>query len=163
MKAQGLARLGKDAEIRYLPNGDAVANLALAFSYGKKDESGKRPTQWVDATLWGKRAEALAQYLTKGTQVVAYLENVRIETYEGKNGQGSKLVANVADLELIAGNSAQQPAKPAPRPAPAPAPKPSSGSGFSDMDDESDIPFISCAFGLDLLTSKAKRMSRYDF
>lgn len=137
MKAQGLARLGKDAEIRYLPNGDAVASIAMAFSYGKKDESGKRPTQWVDAALWGKRAESLAQYLTKGTQVVAYLEDVRIETYEGKNGQGSKLVARVADLELIAG-SAQQPAK-APAPAPKPAPKPSTGSGFDDMDDS--IPF----------------------
>ncbi|MFA5898098.1 MAG: single-stranded DNA-binding protein [Hyphomicrobium sp.] len=137
MKAQGLARLGKDAEIRYLPNGDAVANLALAFTYGKKYESGKRPTQWVDATLWGKRAESLAQYLTKGTQVVAYLENVRIETYEGKNGQGSKLAASVADLELIAGSAPQQ-AK-APAPAPKPAPKPSTGSGFDDMD--SDIPF----------------------
>lgn len=139
MKAHGLARLGKDAEIRYLPNGDAVANLALAFTYGKKDESGKRPTQWVDATLWGKRAEALSQYLTKGTQMVAYLEDVRIDTYQGKNGQGSKLVAKVADLELIAG-SAQQPARaPAPPPAPRPAPAPSTGSGFDDMED--DVPF----------------------
>jgi single-strand DNA-binding protein len=142
MKANGLARLGKDAEIRYLPNGDAVASLALAFSYGKKDESGKRPTQWVDASLWGKRAESLNQYLIKGTQVVAYLDDVRIETYEGKNGTGSKLVARVADLELVAGNAApQQAAAPrqAQRPAPAPAPKPSTGSGFDDMDDQ--IPF----------------------
>jgi single-strand DNA-binding protein len=141
MKANGLARLGKDSEIRYLPNGDAVASLALAFSYGKKDESGKRPTQWVDAALWGNRAESLNQYLTKGTQVVAYLEDVRIETYEGKNGTGSKLVARVADLELVAGNAApQQAAAPrqAPRPATAHATKPSTGSGFDDMD--SDIP-----------------------
>lgn len=142
MKANGLARLGKDAEIRYLPNGDAVASLALAFSYGKKDESGKRPTQWVDAALWGKRAESLNQYLIKGTQVVAYLEDVRIETYEGKSGQGSKLVARVADIELVAGNSTpQQAAAPrqTPRPAPAPAPKQSTGSGFDDMSD--DPPF----------------------
>lgn len=136
MKSHGLARLGKDAELKYLPNGDAVASLALAFTYGKKDESGKRPTQWVDAALWGKRAESLAQYLTKGTQVVAYLEDVRIETYEGKNGTGTKLVARVADLELVAGSAPQQ-AK-APPPPPKPAPKPPA-SGFDDMD--SDIPF----------------------
>lgn len=136
MKAHGLARLGKDAELKYLPNGDAVASLALAFTYGKKDDSGKRPTQWVDAALWGKRAESLAQYLTKGTQVVAYLEDVRIETYEGKNGAGSKMVARVADLELVAGGAPQQ-AK-APPPPPKPAPKPPA-SGFDDMD--SDIPF----------------------
>lgn len=142
MKAQGLARLGKESELRYLPNGDAVANLALAFSYGKKGEDGKRPTQWVDATLWGKRAESLNQYLVKGAQVVAYLEDVRIEAYEGRNGSGSKMVARVSDIELVAGNSApQQTAAPrqSPRTAPPPAPKQPANSGFDDMDD--DIPF----------------------
>ena len=166
MKAQGLARLGKDCEIRYLANGDAVASLAMAFTYGKKGEDGKRSTQWVDATLWGKRAEVLAQYLTKGSQVVAYLEDVRIETYEGKNGTGSKLVARVADIELISGNAAPQQSAPAPRQAQRPAPAPqqqhgSASSGFDDMD--SDIPFISCEFGHDVLSSKQKRMNRYDF
>ena len=62
----GLARLGRDAEIRTTSQGDSVATLALAFSYGRKGSDGNRPTQWVDAALWGKRAEALAPYLTKG-------------------------------------------------------------------------------------------------
>ena len=73
MRANGLARIGKDAEVRYSPNGDAIANLSLAFTYGKKGTDGKRPTQWVDATLWGKRAESLAPYLKKGGQIVVYL------------------------------------------------------------------------------------------
>ena len=44
MKAQGLARIGKDAEVRYTPGGTAVANVSLAFTFGKKGDDGKRPT-----------------------------------------------------------------------------------------------------------------------
>ena len=76
MKAFGLARIGRDAEIRHTAGGDAVASLSLAFTYGRKGEDGKRPTQWVDASLWGKRAEALAQYLTKGSLVAVTPEDV---------------------------------------------------------------------------------------
>lgn len=101
MKAQGLARIGRDAEVRYLPNGDPVVNLSLAFNYGRKGEDGKRPTQWVNATFWGQRAETLAQWLLKGSQVVAYLDEIHIETYEGKNGTGTKLAGRVVDIELI--------------------------------------------------------------
>ena len=150
MKAQGLARIGRDAEVRFLANGDAVTSLSLAFTFGKKDQDGKRPTQWVDATIWGKRGETLAQYLLKGSQVVAYLEDVHIQTYEGQNGQGHKLAAKVVDIELVAGQQQGQQAAPArqappqrppqqrpPQPArQAPAP---SNSGFDDMED--DIPF----------------------
>ena len=66
MKANGLARIGKDAEVRFTPSGAAVANVSLAFTYGKKGDDGKRPTQWVDASLWGQRAESLAPYIKKG-------------------------------------------------------------------------------------------------
>ena len=60
MKAFGLARIGRDVELRTTQSGETVAGLSLAFSFGKKGADGKRPTQWVDASLWGKRAEALA-------------------------------------------------------------------------------------------------------
>ena len=103
MRANGLARIGKDVEVRYSPNGDAIANLSLAFTYGKKGADGKRPTQWVDATLWGKRAESLAPYLKKGGQIVVYLSDINIQTYDSKSGQGVKLVGKVDDLELIGG------------------------------------------------------------
>jgi len=101
MKASGIARIGKDVEVRYSPSGDAIANISLAFSYGKKQSDGKRATQWVDATLFGKRAESLAPYLKKGGQIVAYLTDVNIQTYESKSGQGVKLVGKIEDLELI--------------------------------------------------------------
>lgn len=101
MKAIGLARLGNDAEVRYTANGDAVANLSLAFSWGRKGADGRKPVQWVDSSLWGKRAEVLAPFLKKGTQLVAHLEDVRVETYQGRNGEGHKLVAKVTDLEMV--------------------------------------------------------------
>lgn len=170
MKAFGLARIGRDVEIRYTQGSDAVASLSLAFSYGRKGDDGKRPTQWVDASLWGKRAEALAPYLKKGGLVSVSLEDVHTEVYQGRSGEATKVVARVVDIELAGSSERQQaaPAAQAParqqqqRPAqpqrPAPAPQ---GSGFSDMDD--DIPFISCEFGHDLLTSKARKLARYDF
>ena len=137
MKAFGLARLGRDAEIRTISNGEQVATLALAFSYGRKGSDGKRPTQWVDAALWGKRAEALAPYLLKGGLVSVSLEDVHVETFEGKNGPGHKLAARVVDVELAGGG--ERTAAPAPAPRPAPRPPASASSGFDDMD--SDIPF----------------------
>ena len=137
MKAFGLARLGRDAEIRTTSNGEQVATLALAFSYGRKGSDGKRPTQWVDGALWGKRAEALAPYLLKGGLVSVSLEDVHVETFEGKNGPGHKLAARVVDVELAGGG--ERTAAPAPSPRPAPRPPASASSGFDDMD--SDIPF----------------------
>lgn len=137
----GLARLGKDVELRFIPSGDAVVNLALAFSYGKKGDDGKRPTQWVDAAVFGKRAEAIAPFLTKGGLVSVLIEDVHIETYQSAKGEGTKLVGRIAQIDLAGGGQAQQ-AAPAPTqqravPAPRPAPKPA--PNFSDLDD--DIPF----------------------
>jgi len=138
MKANGLARIGKDAEVRYTPGGAAVANVSLAFTYGKKGDDGKRPTQWVDASLWGQRAESLAPYIKKGGQIVAYLEDVSIQTFtKGDGTQATKMVARLVDLEFVAGGE-QANSQPKPQPKPQAAPQ-SHGSGFDDMDD--DIPF----------------------
>ena len=129
-KMHGLARVGRDAEVRFTPGGAAVANVSLAFTYGKKGDDGKRPTQWVDASLWGQRVESLAPYLTKGKQIVAYLEDVHIQTYtKGDGTQASKMAARIADLEFVAGGEQAEP-KPKPQAAPA-----------SDFDDLADIEF----------------------
>lgn len=141
MKSFGLARIGRDAEIRRTASGEAVASLSLAFTYGRKGEDGKRPTQWVDGALWGKRAEALAPYLLKGGLVVATLEDVHIETFRKQDGsEGVKLAGRVIDIELAGGGERQAEA---PRQAPAARPAPRqaapAGSGFDDMSD--DIPF----------------------
>ena len=154
----GPARLGKDAELRFLQDGTPVANLALAFNYGPKDQNGKRATQWVDAALFGDRATKLQPYLLKGTQIDVHLSDPHIETYTARDGtQGFKMVARLSHLEFVGsapqqqdGQQAQQQQRqPAPqqsqreqrlnsqhqqsRPTPRPA------QNFSDMDD--DIPF----------------------
>lgn len=140
MKAQGLARIGKDAEVRYTPGSTAVANVSLAFTYGKRGDDGKRPTQWVDASLWGQRAEGMAPYLLKGKQIVAYLEDVHLQTYtKGDGTQNTKMVARLADLEFVSDGSDHKPTqKPqsAPQSRPAPAQQ---DSGFDDFPD--DVPF----------------------
>lgn len=146
MKANGLARLGRDAELRHLNNGDAVVNLALAFSYGKKGEDGSRPTQWLDAAMFGKRAETLAQYLTKGSMINVYVSDVHIETYEGRQGSGHKLVARVDDIELVPNGNKQDQQSASQRPAPQPArqappPRPASGVSHANTFDDQDIPF----------------------
>lgn len=129
----GLFTLGRDAEIRATANGEHVATLALAYNYGRKDENGKQPTQWVRATIWGKRAQSVAPHLTKGKQISALLDEVHIKTFNKQDGsQGVSLEGRVIDLEFVRSIKADAPA---PAPAPKPAPK---SSGFDDMD---DVPF----------------------
>lgn len=137
-----LARLGKDAELRHTPSGEQVCNLALAMNYGRKGDDGNRPTQWVDASLWGKRAEALAQHLTKGKLLFVVLEEPHIETYEGSKGTGSKMVARVISLEFAGGksdDSASQQQRQAAQPRQQPKPQQQAGGGFADFSD--DVPF----------------------
>ncbi len=135
----GIFRLGRDAEVRYTQNGDAVCSLSLAYSYGRKGDDGKKPTQWVDATLWGKRAESLSSYLTKGSLIYACISEIHIEEFEGKNGHGVKLAGRIDDLEFAGGNSGEQPQQQQRRPQQRPAPKPRQQAAESDFDD--DIPF----------------------
>lgn len=145
MILSGVARLGKDAEVRFTPGGDAVSNLSLAFNYGKKDDKGHRPTTWVDAALWGKRAEALAEYLTKGTAVDVVINDVRIETYEGRNGKGFSLRGNVLSIEFAGGKSDKKeggepdPAGPEKAPAETANPAEKGAGKFDDFED--DLPF----------------------
>lgn len=137
-----LFTLGRDAELGDA-RGTAVCNLSLAYQYGQKDrETGKKPTQWIDAALWGKRAEAMAPYLLKGTKLVVTVEDLHIDSYTDRDGVVKpKLKANIIAITFVPMPKQEGAAPaPAPRPAPAPAPRPApSKTGFDDMDD--DIPF----------------------
>lgn len=142
----GLMRIGRDAEVRYLPSGQPVVTLSLAYNFGKKADDGNRPTQWVEAGFWGDYAAKAAPNLLKGTLIHAVLEDVHIEEYEKRGGeQGFKLAARMQSFDFATpkgdGQRQQQAPAPAasqaPRARPAPPPRPS--SGFDDMSD--DIPF----------------------
>ena len=147
-------RVTRDAEIRYLPSGEPVANVSLAYSYGtKKDERGYLPTQFIECGLWGKRAEAIAPYLTKGQTIVAYVADVHIETFTKSDGTpGHKLAGRLNELEFAGGkqdgeqSAARQQEHGMRQPTPISngqqTARPTGGggsSGFDDMDD--DIPF----------------------
>ena len=147
----GVARLGRDAEVRFMQDGTPVCNLSLAWNYGKKDGQGNRPSQWTDAALFGERAEKLSQYLMKGTQIMVHLSDPRIEEYEKTGGgKGFKLVSRVDHIEFVGGQqqgqqgqqgqqrqqAPQQTRQQAPQQRPAPQ-QPS--GGFGGMDE--DIPF----------------------
>jgi single-strand DNA-binding protein len=139
----GLARLGADAELRYTTSGEPVANLRLAFNYGQKGEDGNKPTQWVDAALFGKRAESLAKHLTKGTAVVVVLSDPHIETWT-KQGQtvGHKLAGRVLEIEFAGGGREAGSGKSGGMSQPAsdsPSRHAAQAGGFSDLDD--DYPF----------------------
>jgi single-strand DNA-binding protein len=132
--------VGRDVETRETSGGDTVANVSLAFTYGRKGDDGKRPTQWVDGVLWGKRADALAQYLVKGQKVVVSLADVAIETYTTRDGDAkSKLVGKIEDIELAGKPKSAEDRAPAP--APAPKQKPAAKQNNFDDDLDGDIPF----------------------
>ena len=59
----------------------------MAYNWGQKDREGKKPSQWVQASLFGERADSLAPYLGKGTQVFCILKDVNLEMYEGRDGK----------------------------------------------------------------------------
>ena len=101
----GLFRVGRDAELRYTANGDPVMTLAVVYNYGRKKEDGKRPSQWVDASFWGKRAASLQPYITKGSQVNLIIQDPHVETYQTKDGrEGQRFTGQVLDIELVNGN-----------------------------------------------------------
>lgn len=107
MKLVGVVRLGRDAQLRYTSSGDPVAGFSGAWNYGREGEDGRKPAQWVELSLWGKRASGLAPYLVKGQQVEVFCSDVHIETFEKRDGSpGFKLVARVDDLELVGSSRA---------------------------------------------------------
>src|SRR5438270_9731248 len=84
-----VGNLGRDAELRYTPGGAAVATLNLATTEVWNDKGGQRQekTEWHRIVLWGKQAESLQEYLTKGKQI--YVEG-RLQTRQWDDKDGNK-------------------------------------------------------------------------
>jgi single-strand DNA-binding protein len=79
--------LGRDPELRYTPQGDAVCNFSMATTEKKKDKAGEFQdiTTWFRVTLWRRQAETASKYLAKGSQV--YIEGrLRIEEWTDRDG-----------------------------------------------------------------------------
>jgi single-strand DNA-binding protein len=82
-----VGNLGRDAELRYTPGGAAVATVNMATTDVYKDREGqkKEDTQWHRVILWGRTAESLHEYLTKGKQI--YVEG-RLQTRKWTDKDG---------------------------------------------------------------------------
>ena len=109
-KAIIVGRLGQDPEVRYMPNGNAVANFTIATSEQWKDQQGQKQekTEWHRITIYGKLAEIAGKYLHKGSNV--YLEG-RLQTREWTDQQQVKrytteIIAN--EMQMLDGAPQQQ-------------------------------------------------------
>src|SRR3954464_14621852 len=157
-----VGNLGRDPEIRYMPSGDAIANIAVATSYKSKDRNSgeqKELTEWHRISFFGRLAEIVGQYLKKGSSVYVegrlqtrkYTDKDGIERYatdiiaENMQMLGGRQGMGGGDMDMGGGMDGgyEAPRQQAPRQAPpaAPAARPQSkpAPNFSDMDD--DIPF----------------------
>jgi single-strand DNA-binding protein len=147
---------GRDPEIRYLPSGQAVANISIATSTRRKDKnSGENieTTEWHRVTFYDRLAEIAGEYVKKGQPI--YVEGrLKYGSYTDKTTGVEKNTVDIiaTEMQLLGkreGMGAPSDSEDAPRRSPAARPAPSapstrpaaakSGSGFDDMDD--DIPF----------------------
>ena len=155
-----IGNCGRDPEIRYLPSGQAVANVSVATSTRRKDKtSGEfvEDTQWHRVTFYDRLAEVVGEYLKKGRPV--YVEGrLKYGKYTDQSGVERNTVDIIAtEMQLLGGRDGmsggpsmdgggeepsappRRAAAPAARPAAAAAAPAAGGSGFDDMDD--DVPF----------------------
>lgn len=93
-------RLGADGELRTTQSGEKVLGFRVANDVGFGD---RKTTQWVDCSIWGRRAESLAPHLTKGKSVVVSGE-VTLREYEKRDGtRGAGLSVRVAEIDFTGG------------------------------------------------------------
>jgi len=102
-----IGNLGRDPELRYTPQGDAVCDFSIATNEKKRDKAGELQdvTTWFKITLWGRKAETASKYLTKGKSV--YVEG-RLQIEEWTDRDGNKrftLVVQGNDMQFIGGDN----------------------------------------------------------
>jgi single-strand DNA-binding protein len=151
-----VGNLGRDPEVRFMPNGEAVCNFSIATTDSWKDKSGQKQerTEWHNIVMYRKLAEIAGEYLKKGRPV--YVEG-RLQTrkWQTKEGQDRYTTEIVADqMQMLGGREGggsagyepmdedqsmqSRPQQTAPSQS-APAPQPASGGDFDAFED--DIPF----------------------
>ena len=143
-KAILIGRLGRDPEVRHMPNGEAVCNFSIATSETWKDQHGQKQerTEWHNITLYRRMAEVAGQYLKKGSLV--YIEGrIQSRKYTDKDGiertayeiigNEMKMLGGKAEGSSESANTAKPPAPPRRQTPAAPA------QPVDDIDD--DVPF----------------------
>jgi single-strand DNA-binding protein len=132
-----VGNVGRDPEIRALPSGTNMAKFTLATTEPRfKDQNGEPHTEWHNIVVWGRQAEIIQQFVSKGRQL--YIEgHIRTRSYE-KDGQKRWFTEVHADnFELLGSRQGGGEAGP---PADSYGGGPDVGRGSSFPDDE-DVPF----------------------
>ncbi|MBO2680842.1 single-stranded DNA-binding protein [Shewanella algae] len=108
-----VGNLGQDPEVRYMPNGNAVANITVATSESWKDQQGQQQerTEWHRVVMFGKLAEIAGEYLRKGSQV--YLEGkLQTRKWKDQSGQDKYTTEVVVDMggtmQMLGGRNQNQ-------------------------------------------------------
>ncbi len=139
-----MGNAGRDAEVRYLPSGQAVANVSIATTMKRKDKSTGEmveDTQWHRLTFYERLADVAGEYIKKGKPV--YVEGrIKYGKYTDQSGaEKSTVDIVVTELQLLGGReqgSGERSEQP--RQGATPVPQRNGGkTGFDDIDD--DIPF----------------------
>lgn len=104
-----IGNLGRDAELRYTPGGAPVSTINMATTESWKDKSGAKQekTEWHRVVLWGKMAESLQEYLTKGKQI-AVEGRLQTRKWEDKDGNDKYTTEIRADRVTLLGGGAEQ-------------------------------------------------------
>lgn len=120
-----LVRIGKDAELRSA-NGKPVLSLSVVYDVGY---GANKKSQWLNLAMWGAQAEKVVQHFTKGKQIVARVDDLHIEEYNGK----SSLKGTLVSFEFVQRESAQQ--------AQERRPQAQQRQPVKNFDDDMDLPF----------------------
>ena len=144
-KAILIGRLGRDPEVRHMPNGEAVCNFSIATSETWKDQHGQKQerTEWHAITLYRRMAEVAGQYLKKGSLV--YIEGrIQSRKYTDKNGverTAYEIIGNEMKM-LGGGNDSGQQAQAAQAETPTPPRRQAPAAPAQPVDDiDDDVPF----------------------
>lgn len=140
-KVQIIGRVGKDPEVRYATNGDAIANFTVATSERYKDkQTGEavEKTEWHNVSAFRRLGEIVGEYVRKGSLI--YIEGkIQTRKYDkdGVTHYATGIVAS--EMKMLGSKDGGQQQQGQPRPATRAQASQPQGSGFIDMDD--DIPF----------------------
>ena len=100
-----VGNLGRDPELRFTPQGTAVCSFSMASNERRKDKSGEFQdvTTWFRVTVWGKQAETVSKYLTKGRS--AYVEGrLHVEEWTDRDGKPRQsLEVNASEVQFLDG------------------------------------------------------------
>ena len=147
-KCMFIGRLGRDPEIKYMPNGTAIAKFSIAVGESWKDkQTGEKQerTEWVNIDAFGRLAEIIGEYLKKGSQVMIE-GKFKTDKYQkdGETRYSTKIIANNMQMlgsrsdQSAQGNQNQQNYQ---QQAPAHGGPPQQSGPAHDADFDDDIPF----------------------